>query len=101
MALYFYSIKLKVGSIYQYLTWYAFENQVRKSQQILFYRGRNRAVLKNRGKLGKFGGRPTKLPGQPAMYCVLPALASFPSSPYTSRKYMVMLGHAVMVGKLW
>jgi hypothetical protein len=63
--------------------------------------GKNRAVLKNREKLGEFGGRLAKLPGQPARCCGLPALANFPLSPYTSRKYVVMLGHAIMVGKLW
>jgi hypothetical protein len=35
------------------------------------------------------------------MSCGLSALDKFPSGPYASRKYMVMLDHAVMVGKLW
>jgi hypothetical protein len=34
------------------------------------------------------------------MSCELPALGIFPCGPYTSRKYVVMLGHTVMVGKL-
>jgi hypothetical protein len=42
--------------------------------------------------MGEFGGRS-------ARYCGLPALASFPPSPYTSRKYVVMLGHAVILDK--
>jgi hypothetical protein len=72
-----------------------------KSPPILFCRGRNGAMTKNRGKVGEFGGRPAKLPGWLARYCGLPALANFPPSPHSSRKYVVMLGHAVMVGKLW
>jgi hypothetical protein len=35
VALYLYSTKLKVGSKYLYLTWCAFEYQVRKSSLIL------------------------------------------------------------------
>jgi hypothetical protein len=31
VTLYFYSTKLKVGSKYLYISWYAFEHQVRKS----------------------------------------------------------------------
>jgi hypothetical protein len=38
---------------------------------------------------------------RPAMSCGLPAVDKFPCGPYTSRKYVVMLGHIVMVGKLW
>jgi hypothetical protein len=51
--------------------------------------------------MGEISGLPAKLPGRGARYCGLPALANFPPSPYTSRKYLVMLDHAVMVGKLW
>jgi hypothetical protein len=47
------------------------------------------------------GGCPAKPHGRPAMSCGLPALDKFPSGSYASRKYVVMLGHAVMVGKLW
>jgi hypothetical protein len=47
------------------------------------------------------GGRPAKPHGRSAMSCGLSALGKFPSDPYASRKYVVMLGHAVMVGKLW
>jgi hypothetical protein len=36
-----------------------------------------------------------------AMSCGLPALDKFSSGPYASRKYVVMLGHDVIVGKLW
>jgi hypothetical protein len=46
------------------------------------------------------GGRPAKPHGRSAMSCGLSALGKFPSDPYASRKYVVMLGHAVMVGKL-
>jgi hypothetical protein len=35
------------------------------------------------------------------MSCGLPALNKFSSGPYASRKYVVMLSHTVMVGKLW
>jgi hypothetical protein len=49
----------------------------------------------------QLGGRPAKPHGRPAMSYGLLALVKFLSGPYTSRKYVVMLGHAVMVGKLW
>jgi hypothetical protein len=58
-------------------------------------------MLKSRGKLVHLGGRPAKPHGQPAMSYGLPALDKFLSDPYASRKYVVMLGHAVMVDKLW
>jgi hypothetical protein len=54
--------------------------------------------------LDKFPSGPYRLAkphGRPAMSCGLPALDKFPSGPYASRKYVVMLGHAVMVSKLW
>jgi hypothetical protein len=54
-----------------------------------------------RGKLAHLGSRPAKPHVRLAMSCGLPALDKFPSGTYTSRKYMVMLGHAVTVGKLW
>jgi hypothetical protein len=56
--------------------------------------GKKQHNTKNKGKLVHLGGRP-------AMSCVLLALDKFPSRPYASRKYMVMLGHTIMVGKLW
>jgi hypothetical protein len=52
---------------------------------------------KRRGKLVHLGNRPTKPHGQPAMSCGLPALEKFLSGPYASRKYVVMLDHAVVV----
>jgi hypothetical protein len=55
---------------------------------------------KNRGKLVHLNGRSAKPHGQPSMSCGLPALNKFLSDPYASRKYVVMLDHAVMVGKL-
>jgi hypothetical protein len=60
MTLYLYSSKLKVGSKYLYLTWCAFEHQVRKSSLTLRCRGRNRAMPKRRGKVALLGGRPAK-----------------------------------------
>jgi hypothetical protein len=50
--------------------------------------------------MGELGGCPAKLPGRPSRSCGLPTLANFLLSPYTSRKYVAMLGHAIMVGKL-
>jgi hypothetical protein len=47
------------------------------------------------------GVRPAKPHGRPVMSCSRPALNKFPCGPYASRKYVVMLGHAVMVDKLW
>jgi hypothetical protein len=52
-------------------------------------------------KLVHLGGRSAKPHGRPAMPCGLPALDKLLSAPYASRKYVVMLGHAVMIGKLW
>jgi hypothetical protein len=46
------------------------------------------------------GGRPPKPHGRPAMSRGLPTLNKFLSDHYTSRKYVVMLGYAIMVGKL-
>jgi hypothetical protein len=56
---------------------------------------------KGREKLAHLGGRPAKLHGWSAMSCGLSALDKFLSGPYASRKYVVMLSHTVMVGKLW
>jgi hypothetical protein len=56
---------------------------------------------KSTGKLMHLGGRPAKPHGRSAMSCGLPALDKFPRGPYASRKYVVMLGHTVMVNKLW
>jgi hypothetical protein len=58
-------------------------------------------MQKRRGKLAHLGGRLAKPHGQPAMSCGLPALVKFPCGPYVSRKYVVMLSHTIMVGKLW
>jgi hypothetical protein len=46
------------------------------------------------------GGRPAKLHGRQAMSCGLSALDKFLSGPIISRKYVVMLSQAVMVGML-
>jgi hypothetical protein len=56
---------------------------------------------KSRGKLAHLGGCLAKPHGRPAMSCGLPALDKFLCGPYASRMYVVMLGHAIMVGKLW
>jgi hypothetical protein len=56
---------------------------------------------KSRGKLVQLGVRSAKPHGRPAMPCGLLTLDKFLSGFYASRKYVVMLGHAVMVGKLW
>jgi hypothetical protein len=58
-------------------------------------------MLKSREKLAHLGGRPAKPHGCPDMSSGLPALDKFLSGPYASRKYVVMLGYAVMVGKSW
>jgi hypothetical protein len=93
----FYSTKLKVGSKYLYLTWCAFEHQVRKFSLTLWCRGKNRAMPKSRGKLAHLGGRSTKPHGRPAMSCGLLALVKFLSDPHNSTMYVVILGLAVMV----
>jgi hypothetical protein len=41
------------------------------------------------------------LGGRLALSCGLPALVKFLSGPHNSTKYVVILGLAVMVGKLW
>jgi hypothetical protein len=75
------------------INWQEFKNSFRSHHVPL-------GVMKLK-KLGEFGSCPAKLPSRPTKYCGLPALANFPPSPYTSRKYVVMLGHTVMVDKLW
>jgi hypothetical protein len=101
VALYFYSTKLKVESKYLYLTWCAFEQQVRRSSLTLWCRRRNRAIPKSRGKLAHLSGHPAKPHSRPTMSCGLPAMVKFLSGPHNSTKYVVILGFAVMVGKLW
>jgi hypothetical protein len=56
---------------------------------------------KRRGKVVHLGDRPAKHYGRPAMFCGLPALVKFQSGPYTSRKCVVKLDYAVLVGKSW
>jgi hypothetical protein len=56
---------------------------------------------KRRRKLVHLGGRSAKPHGQPTMYCGLPALVKFLGGPHNSTKSVVILGLAVMVGKLW
>jgi hypothetical protein len=90
---------MKVGSKYLYLTWCAFEHQVRKSSLTLLCRGRNRAMPKRRGKVVHLGGRPAKHYGRPAMFYGLLALDKFQSGPYASGKCVVTLNYAILVGK--
>jgi hypothetical protein len=56
---------------------------------------------KSRGKLVHLGGRLDKPHGWPAMSCGLLGLVKFLSGPHNSTKYVVILGLAVMVDKLW
>jgi hypothetical protein len=49
---------------------------------------------KRRGKVMHVGGGP-------AMFCGLSALDKFQSGPYASRKCVVTLNYAVLVGKSW
>jgi hypothetical protein len=54
---------------------------------------------KRREKLAHLGGYLTKHYGRPTMFCGLPVLDKFQSDPYTSRKCVVTLDYAVLVGK--
>jgi hypothetical protein len=56
---------------------------------------------KRREKVAQSGGYPAKHYGRPAMFCGLPALDKFQSGPYASRKCVVALDYAVLVGKSW
>jgi hypothetical protein len=56
---------------------------------------------KSTWKLAHLGGCPTKPHGRLTMSSGLLALDKNPSGPYAYRKYVVMLGHAVMVCQLW
>jgi hypothetical protein len=64
-------------------------------------RGRNRAMPQSRGKLAHYVDRPAKPHGRSAMSCGLPVLVKFISGAHNSTKYVVILGLAVMVCKLW
>jgi hypothetical protein len=54
---------------------------------------------KTRGKVAHLGGRLAKHYGQPAFFWGLLALDKFQCGPYASRKYVVTLDYAVLVGK--
>jgi hypothetical protein len=54
---------------------------------------------KRRGKVAHLGGHPTKHYGQSAMFCGLLALDKFQSGSYSSKKCVVILNYAVLVGK--
>jgi hypothetical protein len=56
---------------------------------------------KKREKVVLFGGRSTKHYGRSALFCGLLALDKFQSDPYASRKCVVTLDYAILVGKSW
>jgi hypothetical protein len=56
---------------------------------------------KKRGKVALLGGRLTKHYGWPTMFRGLLALDKFQSGPYASRKCVVTLDYALLVGKSW
>jgi hypothetical protein len=62
--------------------------------------GKKKSNAKNRGKLVHLDGRPAKPHGRPAKSYGFPTLVEFLSGPHNSTKYVVILGLAVMVGKL-
>jgi hypothetical protein len=101
MALYLFSSKLKVGSKYLYLTWCAFEYQVRKIFTNTVIQGKKQSNAKKKRKGGTFRCPPAKHYGRLAMFCGLLALDKFQSGPYASRKCVVTLNYAVLVGKSW
>jgi hypothetical protein len=98
VTLYFYSTKLKAGSKYLYLTWSAFEHQVKKIFTNTLIQGKKQSNTKKQRKIGALRCRPAKPHGQLTMSCCLPALVKFLSGPHNSTKYVVMLGLAVIVG---
>jgi hypothetical protein len=59
--------------------------------------GKKQSNAKSRGKLVHLGGHPAKPQGRPRMSYDLLALDKFLSGLYAYGKYMVMLGHAIMV----
>jgi hypothetical protein len=63
--------------------------------------GGNRAMRKRRGKVLHLGGRPTKHYGWSIMFYGLPALDKFQCGPYASRKCVVTLDYAILIGKSW
>jgi hypothetical protein len=56
---------------------------------------------KRRGNVAHFGGCLAKHYGWPAMFCGHSSLDKFQSVPYASRKCVVTLDYAVLVGKSW
>jgi hypothetical protein len=56
---------------------------------------------KRRGKVLHLGGHPAKYYGHPTMFCGLSTLDKFQSGPYASKKCVVTLDYAVLVGKSW
>jgi hypothetical protein len=55
---------------------------------------------KSKAKLVHLGGRLARPHDRSAMFCGLPTLVKFLSGPHNSTNYVVILGLAVMVGKL-
>jgi hypothetical protein len=58
-------------------------------------------MLKSRGKFVHLGGRLAKPHGRPTMSCGLLILFKFLRGPHNSTEYVVILGLAIIVGKLW
>jgi hypothetical protein len=84
-----------------YLTWCAFEHQVRKSSLTLWCRGKKRAMPKSRGKSVHLGGRPAKPHGWSAMSCGLPPWSNSYVALTTLQSmwwYMVLLLLSVSYG---
>jgi hypothetical protein len=63
--------------------------------------GKKQSNAKKRGKVAHLSGRPAKHYGRPAMFCGLSALDKLQSGPYASRKCVVTLDYAILVGKSW
>jgi hypothetical protein len=56
---------------------------------------------KSRGKVAHIDGRPAKSHGRPTMSYGLLALVNVLSGSHSSRKCVVTLAYAVLVGKSW
>jgi hypothetical protein len=63
--------------------------------------GKKQSNAKMKRKVVHLGGRPANHYDRPAMFCGLPSLDKCKSGPYASRKCVVTLDYAVLVGKLW
>jgi hypothetical protein len=63
--------------------------------------GKKQSNAKKNKKSGAFRWLSAKHYGRSTMFCGLPALDKFQSGPYASRKCVVILDYAVLVGKSW